>query len=172
MQPFDRADLTHLCAQTRCRPASHLRLVGDTGANYDIDLPPAPYVFGHDTVRVIPGDDFFLAADEHDGLLVHLRYIDAPPPGTKNVVHVRFHQIALDRGRQVMILQIDSGYGRQLVYHADVHLSAWPAGSLKAASICPVHPAITASEMWSQAISAILLSRFHFDDAARKCQEY
>jgi len=170
--PLESADLSRFCDRARpCRPATRIRLTLDDGTAFEADAPPAPYVLGSAMIKIIPGDDFFVAGDEENGQLVRLRYLEERPVELKNVVHIHFEQAVIS-GHHAMMLHVDNAFERPLVYHASLHGAKSPAGAFAKTSTCPVRPKGTAIEWWPDPISSIILLDFRFVDAPRACEYY
>ena len=172
MLPPETGDLGHLCGEARpCHPATRIRLMRDDGSAFEADVPPAPFILGQDIVRVLPGDDFSFAGEEHDGAIVGLRYLAAPPADQKNVIRVRLEQ-SIVSGHHVMLLHVQSSFDKPVIYHANVHGAGWVPGRFLKTSTCPLSPGVTSMEMWPQPISAIMLLDFRVSPDARACSYY
>ena len=141
------------------------------GTAFETDVPPAPFILGNNVVRVLPGDDFFFAGEERDGIIDGLRHIEPPPADQKNVIRVQFEQSVID-GHPVMMLHIRSTFDRPVIYHANFHGAGWQPGQFLKTSTCPLSPGIPVMEMWPQPISALMLYHFRVTSDAGSCKYY
>jgi hypothetical protein len=158
------------CAITDCRPAKTLILQQQGKGQFLMNTPALPYVFDG-AVIVLPGDDFFITADDRDGALVNLRRIGAPAEQSPNVIHVTFKQEQLNNGVFIMSLLLDSSFPRPLVYHAAA-MNAWRPYEPFSTSTCPVRPGITAGETWNAPLWQLMLRNFRTAEQPGLCKIY
>jgi hypothetical protein len=121
-----------------------------------------------DSVRLIPGDDVYIAADQNGDALVNLRRVPAPA-APMNVIHLVFAQQTLS-GTRTTTLDVDNFFTRQLVYHAAISDAATSGASNT--DTCPVPHGITDDELWSQPLAAIVVRDFLFKDGDQPCTYY
>jgi len=153
-------DLDSICKQTECRPAHTLKLHLDDGRAVDVPVPSLPYVH-RDIVHALPGDDFYVAADERGGRLVNMRYV-APPATPKDALHIRFRQEQIKGGHWMMVAHITSHFSHTLAYHAATQGS--PSRPSRRTSVCPLHPGAGVFESWPNAILFLHLKDFRVVD--------
>jgi len=158
------------CAITACRPAKTLILQQQGKGQFLMNTPGLPYVLDG-AVIVLPGDDFFITADDRDGALVNLRRIDPPAEGAPNVIHISYKQEQLSNGMFYMSLLLDSSFARSLVYHAAAMNAARPYAPF-ATSTCPVRPGVKMNETWNAPLWQLMLRNFRTAEQPGLCKIY
>lgn len=158
-----------VCKLVPCRPAIQFTLNDNAGRQFLTTVPPSPYA--GDGIAVYPGDDFFVAADERDGVLGNFRYVPAPA-NPKDVIHVvSFVQEKRD-GRYSMVLTLQSFYSRPLVYHALAHDALAPDHEYFKTTTCPILGQGRVIEIWPQAITFLKLKDLRFGRGDEPCAYY
>src|SRR5579863_7791073 len=104
------------------------------------------------SVRLVPGDDIYITGDVSNDALVNLREVSAPAAPV-NVVHLAFSQMTIGGG-PATTLDVDNSFTRQLLFHAAISVTT--SSPAMNTDTCPVLPAVTDVELWSQTIAAIV----------------
>jgi len=158
------------CAISDCRPAKTLIIQEQGKGQFLMNTPGLPYVLDG-AVIVLPGDDFFITADDRDGALVNLRRVDAPAEHAPNVIHISFKQEQLNNGTFYVSLLLDSSFPRALVYHAAAMNAGRPYAPF-ATSTCPVRPGVKMNETWNAPLWQLMLRNFRTAEQPGLCKIY
>jgi hypothetical protein len=152
-------DTDRICQQTECRPATKLTLHLDDGRTIDVPAPRLPYVYG-EVIRALPGDDFYVAADERGGRLLNLRYV-RPPASPKDVLHIQLRHEELKGGHWHMLATVTSHFSQTLAYRAATQIPGRPP---RRTSVCPLHPGMPVFEQWLSTFVLLHLQDFRIVD--------
>jgi hypothetical protein len=150
------ADLAAICRTVDCRPPMTVRVPVDAGRFFEAKFPAMPYTY-KDVVRIVPGDDFYVAADLRGDALVNLRHVDAAQATSPNVLHFKMKPSPQGVGADLIVESTFSGYLR---YHGAIAVAGQPG--FHPTSLCPIIK--MAFEHWNDPVVSIVLAEFTIAD--------
>lgn len=137
------------------RDSFYLNIVVDSDNNYGMDIQTSPYFVKDYILQIYPTEKLFIETELKNDTIFSMKVVKENIYPEKTIV-VEFKQSAEDRNKVSMLLNVKNPFDKNLIYKA---LMFTPfSNELKATSIIPVKPKLSAFEIWPHAIISLVLT--------------
>lgn len=137
------------------REPFYLNIVVDSDNNYGMDVQASPYFVKDDILQIYPTEKLFIETEVKNDTIYSMKVVKENLYPEKTIV-VDFKQSAEDRTKISMFLNVKNPFDKNLIYKARMFTPF--SNELKATSIIPVKPKLSAIEIWPHAIVSLVLT--------------
>ena len=137
------------------REPFYLNIVVDSDNNYGMDVQASPYFVKDDILQIYPTEKLFIETEVKNDTIYSMKVVMENLHPEKTIV-VDFKQSAEDRTKISMFLNVKNPFDKNLIYKASMFTPF--NNELKATSIIPVKPKLSAIEIWPHAIISLVLT--------------
>lgn len=137
------------------RDSFYLNIVVDSDNNYGMDIQTSPYFVKDYILQIYPTEKLFIETELKNDTIFSMKVVKENIYPEKTIV-VEFKQSAEDRNKVSMFLNVKNPFDKNLIYKARMFTPF--SNELKATSIIPVKPKLSAFEIWPHAIISLVLT--------------
>ena len=137
------------------RDSFYLNIVMNSEQNYGMNVESSPYFVKDYILQIYPTEKLFIETEVKNDTIYSMKVVKENLYPEKTIT-VDFKQSAEDRSKVSMFLTVKNPFDKNLIYKARMFTPF--SNELKATSIMPVKPKLSAYEIWPYAIISLVLT--------------
>jgi hypothetical protein len=138
-----------------------LRIEVDKKNFYEDQIGATPYVFPNNGMQIYPGETIYVEVFEENGVIKSMKAVKEIT-NPKTTLTIRFSQKSEKKIHQMMILEVQNPFPKNLTYEAKMFLLS--KKNWVNTSIYPVMAGLSGFETWTDIIISLGLGNWKFTD--------